>query len=107
MLPHVCKTGSDVNYFYLQVLPQLKPSVRIHIHDIFLPHEYPKAWVIDENRSWNEQYLLQALLMFSRGFKILFCHSYAYLRYPQAITGALNLPNGHGFGGGSFYLERI
>ncbi len=103
---HVCKTGSDVNYLYLQVLPQLQRGVRIHIHDIFLPHDYLKAWVIDENRSWNEQYLLQALLVFSSGFKVLFGNYYAFQRYPQHIINALNLPEGHGFGGGSFYLER-
>lgn len=104
---HVCKTGSDVNYLLLHVLPQLRPGVRIHIHDIFLPHEYPKQWVIDENRSWNEQYLLQAMLIFSSGFKVLFGNSYAFLRYPHQIAESLNLPNGQSFGGGSFYIERI
>lgn len=103
---HVCKTGSDVNYLYLYVLPQLRAGVRIHIHDIFLPNEYPKSWVIDENRSWNEQYLLQALLMFSRGFTVLFGNNYAFLRHPQLIIDALKLPNGRGFGGGSFYIEK-
>ena len=96
-----------MNYLYLVVLPQLKPGVRIHIHDIFLPHEYLKEWVIDENRSWNEQYILQALLMHSSGFKVLFGNYYAFWRYPQQIIAALNSPKGHGFGGGSFYLERI
>lgn len=104
---HVCKTGSDVNFLYLQVLPRLKPGVRVHIHDIFLPAEYPRDWVIDENRSWNEQYLLQALLMFSAGFRVLFGCNYAFMRYPQKVIAALNHPKGHGFGGGSFYIERI
>jgi len=48
---HVCKTGSDVNFLYFEILPRLKPGVLIHIHDIFLPLEYPQEWVIDENRS--------------------------------------------------------
>ncbi len=104
---HVCKTGSDVNYLFLQVLPQLKAGVRIHIHDIFLPHEYLKEWVIDENRSWNEQYLLHALLMFSSGFRVLFANYHAFQTYPKAIIAALNHPKGHGFGGGSFYMERM
>jgi len=38
------------------------PGVIIHVHDIFLPEEYPWEMVIDENRSWNEQYLLRALV---------------------------------------------
>src|SRR5688500_18750081 len=60
---HVYKTGSDVTHLFLNVLPSLAPGVYIHVHDIFLPNDYPRAWVIDENRCWNEQYLLQALLV--------------------------------------------
>lgn len=104
---HVCKTGSDVNYLYLKVLPQLKPGVRIHIHDIFLPSEYPKEWVFEENRSWNEQYLLHALLMFSSGFRVLFANYFAFQQFPEEIIDALQHPKRCGFGGGSFYIERI
>jgi hypothetical protein len=103
---HVCKTGSDVNYLFLHVLPKLAPGVLIHVHDIFLPFEYLKEWVIDENRSWNEQYLLHALLMFSRGFEVQFGCYYSFWKFPNLIVSALNLPNGHGFGGGSFYFKR-
>ena len=49
---HVAKTGSDVNHLVFEILPRLKPGVRIHIHDVFLPAEYPKDWVIGENRSY-------------------------------------------------------
>jgi predicted O-methyltransferase YrrM len=104
---HVAKTGSDVNYLYLQVLPLLKPGVRIHIHDIFLPADYPKEWVIDENRSWNEQYVVHAMLMGSNMFKIVFGNYYAFLKFPQLVIEAINHPKGHGFGGGSLYIERI
>ena len=104
---HVSKTGSDVNYLYLQILPRLKRGVKIHIHDIFLPAEYPKDWVITENRSWNEQYLLHALLMGSNMFKILFANNNAFMRFPQLVIQALNHPKRHGFGGGSIYIERL
>jgi hypothetical protein len=104
---HVAKTGSDVNYLYLQILPRLKPGVRIHIHDIFLPSEYPKEWVIDENRSWNEQYLVQAMLMGSNMFRIVFGNYYAFMKFPKLVIDAINHPKGHGFGGGSLYIERI
>ncbi len=104
---HVAKTGSDVNYLYLQILPRLKPGVRIHIHDIFLPTEYPKEWVINENRSWNEQYVVQAMLMGSNMFKIIFGNYYAFMKFPQLVIEAINHPKGHGFGGGSLYIERI
>lgn len=104
---HVAKTGSDVNYLYFEVLPRLKPGVRIHIHDIFLPHDYPVDWVLRENRSWSEQYLLRALLMYSTGFRVLFGSNYAYWRYPELVRAALAHPRGHAFGGGSFWIERL
>lgn len=104
---HVCKTGSDVTYLYLQVLPRLKRGVRVHVHDIFLPCEYPVDWVIGQNRSWNEQYLLQAMLMFSTRFRVLLGANYAQLRFPQLVARALAHPRGIGYGGGSFYFEVV
>jgi hypothetical protein len=43
---HVVRIGGDVNYEYLEVLPRLKKGVVVHIHDIFLPKEYPKSLVL-------------------------------------------------------------
>lgn len=103
---HVAKTGSDVNHLYFEVLPRLKPGVRIHIHDIFLPHEYPKDWVLNENRSWNEQYLLRALLMYSTAFRVVFGCNHAMSRFPEAVQKALAHPKGHAFGGGSLWIEK-
>ncbi len=103
---HVAKTGSDVNWLYFEVLPRLKPGVRVHIHDIFLPHDYMPEWVIGENRSWNEQYLLRAMLMYSTGFRVVFGCSYAFHRFPDRVVAALAHPKGHGFAGGSFWIER-
>jgi len=67
---HVSKTGSDVNYLFFEVLPRLRPGVLIHIHDIWLPLEYPQEWVLTEARSWNEQYVLRALLTGSNTYQI-------------------------------------
>jgi hypothetical protein len=39
---HVAKVGSDVNYLFFEVLPNLNPGVLIHIHDIFYPFELSK-----------------------------------------------------------------
>lgn len=104
---HVAKTGSDVNYLYFDVLPRLASGVRIHVHDIFLPHDYPREWVLGENRSWNEQYVLRALLMHSRAFRVLFGCSYAYARHHEQLQRALAHPGGRVFAGGSFWMERI
>ena len=68
---HYVKTGSDVVYLFLEVLPRLTPGVVIHVHDIFLPYEYPREWVLNRDWDCNEQYLLQALLQFSSDFDVL------------------------------------
>jgi len=58
---HTVKIGGDVNTIILDVLPELKPGVIVHFHDIFLPWDYPRAW-IEQGYYWAEQYLLQAFL---------------------------------------------
>jgi hypothetical protein len=104
---HVAKTGSDVNFLFFEIFPLLKKGVKIHIHDIFLPHDYSKKWVLEENRSWNEQYLLRALLMYSDTFKVLFGSSYAHYKYPDLVIKSLNLKSNQGFSGGSFWIEKV
>jgi hypothetical protein len=104
---HVAKTGSDVNYLCFEVLPRLRPGVRIHFHDIFLPTDYPQQWVLDENRSWNEQYLVRALLMFSSHFRVLFGCSHAFAAHAPALREALREPDGAYYGGGSLWIEKM
>jgi hypothetical protein len=103
---HVAKTGSDVNFLLFEVLPRLRPRVLVHVHDIHLPFEYPERWVLAENRSWNEQYLVRALLMYSTGFRVLFGCRYAFHRFPDLVATALAHPRGTGYGGGSLWIER-
>jgi len=81
---HVSKIGSDVNFLLLEILPQLKKGVIIHIHDIFWPFEYPKAW-LDEGRSWNEIYLLRGMLANSARYQIRFFNSYLAKRHPEVL----------------------
>ncbi|HKE48644.1 MAG TPA: class I SAM-dependent methyltransferase [Rhodanobacteraceae bacterium] len=104
---HVAKTGSDVNFVFFEILPRLARGVRIHVHDIFLPMEYPKEWVIDENRSWNEQYLVRALLMYSNRFRVVFGCAHAYVRHRAALARALGVDPGKVYGGGSLWLEVV
>jgi Methyltransferase domain len=111
---HTVKIGSDVNYLFLEVLPRLKPGVIVHVHDIFLPFEYRRDWVLEEFRFWTEQYLLQALLTFNSEFEVLManrCLAYRYLEDIKAafpnlenLNGAL--PNSVELGGGSFWMRR-
>lgn len=68
---HVVRTGGDVVYLLLEVLPRLQPGVIVHLHDIFLPEDYPSAWTLDKGWFWTEQYLLRALLVEHRRAEVL------------------------------------
>lgn len=61
---HVVKTGSDLQFLFFEVLPNLQKGVLIHFHDIFYPFEYPKEWIYGR-RNWNEDYFLRAFLMYN------------------------------------------
>ncbi len=68
---HEIRCGNDVVHCYLQLLPRLGRGVLIHVHDVFLPFEYPRPWVLEKGRAWNEQYLVQAILGWSDAFEVL------------------------------------
>lgn len=87
---HVLKIGSDVQYEYLEILPRLRKGVIVHSHDIFLPAEYPKEWVLKAYRFWTEQYLLHAFLAFNDSFKVLWAGSYMHLKHPDKLETAFN-----------------
>jgi hypothetical protein len=68
---HMIRPQGDVVTEYLEILPNINPGVIVHIHDIFTPKDYPKQWVVDEVRLWNEQYLFEAFLSFNKEFKVI------------------------------------
>ena len=68
---HVYKQGSDVEFEFLCIYPVLQKGVLVHIHDIFLPFDYPLEWNMKKYRFWNEQYFLEMFLLFNRDFEVL------------------------------------
>lgn len=73
---HEVKPGNDVLHLYLSVLPSIRDGVVVHVHDIFLPFEYPNRWVVENRWTWAEQYVLQSLLQDSPAFEILWAGHY-------------------------------
>lgn len=73
---HVLKLNSDVMFYLNNIFPILNKNVYIHIHDIFLPYEYPKEW-LKEGKFWNEQYFLYVFLMNNNDYKVIFGNNYA------------------------------
>ena len=103
---HVLQIGGDVQYEYLEILPRLKPGVIVHIHDIFLPAEYPKEWVLKRHRFWNEQYLLQAFLTLNKEFEVLWAGSYMNLNHAELLKNSFNSYNSK-VCPGSFWIRRL
>lgn len=106
---HVHKFGSDVAFEFTTLYPRLAPGTLLHVHDIFSPFDYPRAWIVDDHLFWNEQYLLECFLMFNARFEV-------YLpvhlltsdspRLAEAVS-ALPLDPAFQYSGGSFYLRRV
>ena len=94
---HTVKTGGDVPWIYGEVLPRLRPGVFVHLHDIFLPGEYPERWVM-EGWGWNEVYLVRAFLSFNSAFEVLWSTQYMLQNHLEEVLQAFP-----GFGG---YLDR-
>jgi hypothetical protein len=101
---HVSKIGSDVNYLVLEVLPRLKSGVLVHFHDIFLPNEMPRNWVMDYQLFWNEQYLLAAFLLFNNAFEVICANQLLGTQYPDEFRAAFPVVTTPG--GASFWMRR-
>lgn len=104
---HVLKNGSDVEYYFSQVLPQLNRGVFIHFHDIFLPEEYPKEWIMNEHRFWNEQYLLHSFLSYNHAFKVVFAARNFQLHYVELVNQLFDFYPYPITKAGSFWMQKL
>lgn len=68
---HVIRPQGDVLHLFLHLLPQLNPGVFVHVHDVFVPRDYPEKWLVADRRLWNEQYLLEAFLTFNSAYEVV------------------------------------
>jgi predicted O-methyltransferase YrrM len=84
---HVVKTGSDVVHQLLEVVPRLADGVVVHVHDIFIPEDYPRGWV-EAGFGWTEQYLLQAYLVDNARAHVVAMNHWLALRHPDAVERA-------------------
>lgn len=103
---HVLRIGGDVQFEFLEILPRLPRGVFVHVHDIFLPNEYPRSWVMKDHRFWNEQYLLQAFLTFNRAFQVEWAAAFMHLRHPDLLRQAFPSYDPARCSPGSFWMQR-
>jgi len=101
---HTVKVGGDVNRVMLEVLPTLSRGVFVHVHDIFLPYEYPRGFF--ENQCfWQEQYLLQALLAENPNFEVVLPVSAIARERPDLIKTLIPCHEPP-YGPGAFWMRR-
>ena len=101
---HTVKLGSEVNYLILDVLPGIAPGVLVHVHDVFLPHEYPRGF-LERRLYWAEQYLLQAFLAQNTAWEIILPLS-ALVRERTPHVAKLVRSFDASSGPGAFWIRR-
>lgn len=89
---HVVRISNDVAHLFCRIIPALKPGVVIHVHDVFLPYEYPKRFFYD-CPGWGEQYMLHALLQ-SGFYSMLWPGYYLQQERPDAVEALPFLKDG-------------
>jgi len=103
---HVVRIGGDVVYECLEILPYLKPGVIVHFHDIFLPAEYPREWILKNRWYWSEQYLLQAFLAFNNAFEVMMAGSFLHLMHGEKLKAVFASYDPANVWPGSFWIRR-
>jgi hypothetical protein len=122
---HVVSIGSDVVYEYLDILPRLHRGVLVHVHDVFLPSDYPRDAVLKNLCFWSEQYMLQAFLTFNKEFEVwwsssamqILCRTILERAFPQWNRSYLKMPrdkrrfvptlDGQRVWPSSFWMKRV
>ena len=108
---HTVRTGGDVNYLILDVLPRLAPGVIVHFHDISLPYEYSQVYFTNPSFRvfWTEAYLLQAFLSLNSQYEILLAMNYLMSDCLEEFCSAFPHfePAKNWANSGSFWIRRV
>lgn len=101
---HILMPGSDVDILLNRVLPRLPSGALVHIHDIFLPFDYPAIWGW---RAYNEQQGIVPLLV-SGAYRPLFSSVWAERRMADRLAASVvaRLPRPAGALPASLWLEK-
>jgi Methyltransferase domain len=85
---HVVRSGSEVNYIVLEILPIIPKGVLVHFHDIYLPYDYDRD-VLRNFIHPNETALVAAFLACNTRYKILFALSMLHYERRQEMQSVL------------------
>lgn len=101
---HILMPGSDVDILLNRVLPILPAGALVHIHDIFLPFDYPPIWGW---RAYNEQQGIVPLLV-TNAYRPLFSSVWAERRLGERLQASVvaRLPRPTDAIAASLWLEK-
>ena len=100
---HILMPGTDLDFLLNEVLPILPAGLLLHLHDIFLPDDYPASWAW---RGYNEQSGVAALL--DGRWEPLFASRYVTTRMSDRVEDSViaQLPLLPGASETSLWLRR-
>jgi hypothetical protein len=101
---HILMPGSDVDILLNRVLPNAPAGLLVHIHDIFLPFDYPTIWGW---RAYNEQQGVVPMLT-TGAYKPLFASAWAESRLVDRLARSVvsRLPRPSDAFPASLWLEK-
>ncbi len=98
---HQVRMSNDVAHLFCRIIPALAAGVVIHVHDVFLPYEYPKRFFYD-CPSWGEQYMLHTLMQ-GGGYEVLWPGYYLQRGRPESHAALPFLKTGRAQ---SFWMRK-
>jgi len=104
---HRVLPDSDLIYLFEDVFPNLKKGVVVHVHDIYIPYEYP---FFMKRRLYSEQYLLSQMLRYNDEIEVLFPSFYLYKsnNFADDIESLFKeFSNSVERHGGSFWIQKV
>jgi hypothetical protein len=104
---HMVRPQGDVLFEFLEILPLIKSGVLVHVHDIFSPRDYPREWIVNDHKLWNEQYLLEAFLSMNDRFEVIGALNYLSHHHVELFRNACPVfAKEAGREPGSFWMRR-
>jgi hypothetical protein len=84
---HILRAGGDLPFIYNVIIPSLPKGTIVHVHDIYLPYDYPNIYY---KWYYNEQYILYSLLTNTNRYKILMATHILNRKYTSVMENILN-----------------
>ncbi len=101
---HLLMPGSDVDFLLGRVIPEMPNGLWVHIHDVFLPDDYPAEW---DWRGYNEQLAVLPLLT-GGGWTVCFASHYVASRMSRDLARSVvaELPLAEGARESSLWISK-